>query len=219
MKLFLLFFLITIAFKLSAQNDSAGMVLYTPEYKFKDGIYISYEQVKLNKPVEVSRLITDSDPESLEFFNDLIAGTTIKFYDDFGVIQSVNTKNIWGYSRNGTLFVNYNYSFNRIPVFGRICHFIADITVTYDRISDPYYYNNYYSPMNMTYETKELRQYVLDFETGNIYNCDLTSVEPMLMSDNEIYNEFNQLKKRKKKKMLFFYIRMYNEKNPIYLPE
>jgi len=71
--------------------------------------------------------------------------------------------------------------------------------------------------MNQTYQSKEMRQYILDFDTGKIYQYNVQSFEVLLMRDIKLFDEFNQLKRRKKKKMLFFYIRKFNERNPLYL--
>lgn len=213
-----LIFIITTFSILNAQTDTIGKIKYTPDYEFKEGVFISFEQVKLNKPISISRIISDSKPNSFDYFKELVKKEKIVFIDDFGIKQEIETKKIWGYSRSGTLYINYNYEFNRIPVIGSIAHFIADVTVLRERMPDPFYYNRYYSPMNSTYETREMRQYLLDFNSGKIYHYNIHSVEVLLMQDVELYDEFNRLKKRKKKKMLFFYIRKYNEREPLYLP-
>ena len=64
-----------------------------------------------------------------------------------------------------------------------------------------------------------MRQYVLDFETGNIYQYNMKTVETILMRDPELYDEFIQLRRRKKNKLMFFYLRKYNKRNPLYLPK
>jgi hypothetical protein len=38
------------------------------------------------------------------------------------------------------------------------------------------------------------------------------------MKDNELYDEYVQLSRRRKKELMFVYIRRYNEKNPLYIP-
>jgi hypothetical protein len=48
---------------------------------------------------------------------------------------------------------------------------------------------------------------------------DTKNVEVLLMKDPELYDEFVRLSRKKKKQMLFYYIRKYNEKNPLYLPK
>ena len=201
------------------QTDTINNVKYTPGYEFNEGVFVSFEQVKMNKPINPARIVFDYDIESFDYIDELVKQDNIYFVDDFGVKQNIETKSIWGFSKRGTLYINYNYEFNRIPVVGSISHFIADMTVIRDRMSDPFSYNNYYSPLNSTYSTKEMRQYLLDFNSGKIYQYNFQSVEVLFMQDPEIFDEFNLLKKKKKKKLLFFYIRKFNEKNPLYLPK
>jgi len=63
-----------------------------------------------------------------------------------------------------------------------------------------------------------LRQYLIDFETGKIYEFDVESVKVLIMRDPELYEEFVKLTKKKQKELMFVYIRKFNERNPLYLP-
>jgi len=63
-----------------------------------------------------------------------------------------------------------------------------------------------------------MKQYLLDFDTGKIMEYDNNSVEVLLMKDPELYDEYMALGKRKKKQLKFYYIRKFNERNPLYLP-
>ena len=131
--------------------------------------------------------------------------------------------------------------FNRITFVGSICHFVADVT-TYDRYNnnyyyspygyyDPYYYspyryygsyypyNPYYSPYRSYNNSRnELRQYVFDFETGKIMEFSVENVKLLLMKDPALYEEYVQLPRKKKKELMFVYVRKFNENNPLYLP-
>jgi len=221
MRSLILIIFIIIPYFLSAQKDTTGMVKYSPEYKFKEGIFISFDQVKENKPVSKARIITSAKLDDIDYFEKVTSEKKIAFYDNNGIKQNIPTENIWGYCRNGTLYINWNDEFNRIPVVGKACHFIADVTVVHqNNYYDPYYYSNpYYYPYRQpSYTTDELRQYILDFKTGKVMNYNQTSLLVILMNDPELYDEYNELKKRKRKKLKFYYLRKYNERNPLYLP-
>ena len=192
------------------------MIRYSSEFQFKEGIYITIEQLKHNKPLKQAKIISDLDPNDFDYFDELLENKTISFYDDDNTIRKENTSSIWGYCRGSSIFVNYNSQFNRIPVFGNVCHFVSDKTVFHERMTDPYY-NQYYYPVNQSYETTEIQQYILDIETGKIMEYNWQNVETILMRDSELFDEFNKLPKRKKKNLLFLYIRKYNERNPLYL--
>jgi hypothetical protein len=70
-----------------------------------------------------------------------------------------------------------------------------------------------------TVSRNELIQYTIEFETGKVIEYDLKNVELLLMKDPELYDEFMQLSRKKKKQMMFLYLRKYNEKHPLYLPK
>jgi hypothetical protein len=239
LRLFLLLSLITILsppLPISGQ-DKEGMVKYTPDFKFNDGIYLNFEQVKMNKPIPKARLLTSIDYNDREFFKKLLENDKIYFYDNMGVRQEIARSAIWGYSRNGVLNVQIQENFNRITFVGSICHFVADIT-TYDShyynspygYYDPYYspygYSNYYSPYSPYYSPynqsntsrTELKQYIIDFESGKMLEFDIDNTELLLMKDNVLYEEYVQLSRKRKKELMFVYIRKFNEKNPLYIP-
>jgi hypothetical protein len=47
---------------------------------------------------------------------------------------------------------------------------------------------------------------------------DFKSIEVLLMKDPELYDEFVALRKRKKKQLKFYYLRKFNERNPLLIP-
>jgi len=232
---------------LSAQEngeDKEGMVKYTPDFKFIDGIYLDFEMVKMNSPIPKAKLLTSVDYNDREFFKKILALDKIYFYDALGVRQEIDKSNIWGYSRNGVLYIQVQENFNRITFVGNICHFVADITTVDSRYTnspygyyDPYYssygYGNYYNPYsyyspyspyspysnyNQPVSRTELKQYMIDFETGKVLEFDVDNTELLLMKDPALYDEYLQLSKQKKKEQMFVYIRKFNEKNPLYVP-
>ncbi|MBT3241580.1 MAG: hypothetical protein HN352_00415 [Bacteroidetes bacterium] len=209
-----------------AQTDTVKKVRYSSDFRFDDGLFLNFVQVKNNQAIAASRIISNSDPYDIAFFKDLIEQKSISYFDQFGARKDVSTDNIWGFSQDGKLFINYNGEFNRIPIVGSICHFIADITVInsnydpyhYDRY-DYSYYNSYYSrPQNRSTRSKEMRQYVLNFVTGEVKVYNRESVMVLLMEDSELYDEYIDLRKRKQKDLMFFFIRRFNDKHPLFLP-
>jgi hypothetical protein len=178
-------------------------------------------------------LLTSIDYNDKEFFKKILEGEKIYFYDNIGVRQEIPRNSIWGYSRNGVLYIQIQDNFNRITFVGNICHFVADVT-SYDSRSsyspygyyDPYYspygYSNYYSPYSPYRQSNmarnELKQYLIDFESGKVLEFDVENTELLLMKDNQLYEEYVQLSRKKKKELMFVYIRKFNEKNPLYIP-
>jgi hypothetical protein len=64
----------------------------------------------------------------------------------------------------------------------------------------------------------ELKQYLIDFESGKVLEFDVSNTELLLMKDDKLYEEYVQLSRKKKKELMFVYIRKFNENNPLYIP-
>ena len=212
---------------LAQEDQGKKMVEYSPDFEFNDGIFPNFESVKENNPIPAARIVTDEDLNDRAFYDKVTAQKDITIYDDNGVKKVMRTEDIWGYSRNGILYINVGMAFHRISYMGSICHFVATVTTYNPNYYDPYYYNPYYSssyyynrysyPQSNVANT-DLRQYLLDFETGDVMEYDTESVEVLLMKDPELSDEYHALRNRKKKQMKFVFIRRFNEKHPLYFP-
>lgn len=209
------------------EREEANLVKHSPDFEFNDGIYANFGMVVANDPVSPARIVSDVDMYERDFYDKITAQKEIVIYDDNGVKKVMKTKNIWGYGRNGVLYINIGSAFHRISFVGSISHFVASVTTYssnyYDPYYNPYYNNSYYynrySQPQSNYTNTELRQYLLDFETGEVLEYDIESVEVLLMKDPELADEFQALRNRKKKQMKFVFIRRYNEKHPLYFPQ
>lgn len=204
-----------------SQNDSIDKkkLKYTVKFKFVDGVYMNINDVKRNRPIPKAKIVYDGNYDDYSFFEKALSGEEFYILDNIGQKKVILVRDVWGYSQNGILFVNWNNQFNRIPVFGNLSHFIADKTYVENNY-DPYnnYYNSYnpyYNPNQQTVK-KEIRQYLLDMETGKIVNYNYKNIEILLMKDEELYEEFIKLRRKKKKQLKFLYLRKYNKKHPFY---
>jgi hypothetical protein len=209
---------------LPAQEDSASLVMYTPDFKFREGIFLNFDKVRNNDPIHKSRILTPVDYSDRDFYTKVLENKNLLFYDHLGMKQEVRSDKVWGFSRNGILFVAIDDQYHRITIIGRICHFVATITTYQTRYYDPYYYNPYdyyyrYGGYPRDTESSEMRQYLMDFQTGKIYEYDVQSLEVLLMQDPELHDEYSQLRKKKKRQQKFIYLRKFNDRNPLYLPK
>lgn len=205
-----------------SQSDSVKKVIYNSEFRFKDGLYLNFAQVKNNHPVLKERLVANVGAEDERFFDLILADKQITYFDDFGTKQQTTAKSLWGYTMNGILYIRLYDSYNRISYVGNICHFIATITVT-NRSTDPYFYSPYYYNRSLYSSSgatsSEMKQFLIDFDSGKVYDYDEKSVGVLLMKDSLLYDEYSTLKKKKREQLKFFYIRKFNEKHPLMLPE
>ncbi len=65
------------------------MVEYTPDFRFNDGIYFNFNQVKLNTPIPKAKLLTSLDYNDREFFKKILSVDKIYFYDNVGIRQEI----------------------------------------------------------------------------------------------------------------------------------
>ena len=219
----LLFSLITIFVFSSVycKPDSLQMVKYTPDFEFNDGIFFSFEQVVKNNPIPKSRVISQTDFSDANFYNNLLVEKKVLYYNNLGQPYEVETKNIWGYAKNGVLYINVNQTGSRITLVGNISHFVANVISYSNNTINPYYGGAYdpYGFQTPVQATTEMQQFILDFKTGKIYDYDVKGMEVVLMHDPELYDEYQNLSKKKKKQLKFIYIRKYNERNPLMFPK
>ena len=207
------FFLFTLSF---AQSDS--LVAYDYSFSFKSGIYLNFNDFRNNSPLPFESL-TYPDYSNNDFFDALDTISYITYNDKHGISITLPYSSIWGFSKNGKPYIFWSEKTNLIPYVGSVCHFITSVKVLYSSYHDPFYDPYYYNPSNRVYESEELRQFLIDMETGEILEYNLKNVETILKREPLIYDEFNKLSKRKKNKQLFYFVRLYNERRPLMLNE
>jgi hypothetical protein len=205
------FFVLLIGSSLSAPAQTA----YSRDFHFKEGIYPAFQQFRNNDPVLKSQIISEYDKNDVGFFEQLTAkNKNIKFRDTSGAEVEIQASGIWGYSKNNAVYINYEGNFSRMGVIGSLCHFVSNVT-TYVAAPDPFYGMRY---GGTSMPVTELRQFVLDAESGKTESFNVETMERILKRDEALYKEFMALKRRKKKESVFLYLRRYNERHPLYFP-
>ena len=99
---------------------------------------------------------------------------------------------------------------------------------------DPYYspygygYGNYYNPYNSYYSPyspysqpnttrTELKQYIIDFESGKVLEFDIDNTELLLMKDNQLYEEYVQAsQKEAERTYVCVYQKIQRKKSIVY---
>lgn len=187
-------------------------VMYSRDFTFKEGIFLSFNDFKANNPVPKNRIVSKYDNTSFDFLKMEMQKNELIYLDNQNVQQTIKPGNVWGYCSGNSLFVRYGKDFNKVVVIGAICHFVA-IIETYNRVYDPYYDYNYNARPNY-----EQRQIILDMKTGTYGDFNVENITLILKRDEKLYAEFNTLSKRKKRDGLFIYLKKYNDAHPLYFP-
>lgn len=209
----IIFFVLSFNANLRAQDS----VMYSKEFRLYEGIYINYEDLRFNWPIDKEKIITNLPKEQLDFFSKLVESDMIEYKERDGSVIKIKTEKIWGYCQNNVIFINQENSFFRIPVFGAISSFIGAVAViNHSPGFDPFMN----TPSNSTaHSIKEFRPFLFDFYSGDITEFSLEKLEEYLSRDISLVNEFKQLRKKKKKEYAAKYIRMFNEKHPVFFPK
>ncbi|MDP2385269.1 MAG: hypothetical protein Q8M29_02750 [Bacteroidota bacterium] len=214
----LFFFILLFSAVSLAQNDS---IKYTRDYVFNEGIYITYSDFRMNRPITKNVIESKEDKEQLDFIGKTVENSEYIFFKFGGHVHKVKTDSIWGFSQNNTVFINYDKKMFRVPVFGNISQFVASVEVinNYAGSNSPYYYNYGVTATNMPTKGREVRQFLLDFYSGEIMDYTLANITEILKRDDVIYKSFMALSKGKRKKQMGLFLRNYNNAHPVYFPK
>lgn len=211
--LFWYIFLLSVSQPSLAQDS----VAFTKDFRLYEGLYLNYQDFRYNWPIPKEKIITTLHKDQLDFYSKITEEEWIEYKERDGSTAKIKTENVWGYCQNNIIFINQEHQFFRIPVFGAISHFIGTVEViNYSPGFDPFMN----APMGSTaYKTKEIRQFLFDVYSGEINPFSVEKVEEYLKRDATIYKEFMALSRKKKKELVTKYIRVYNEKHPVYFPK
>lgn len=200
--------------KISVSQDS---VVFNKDFRLYEGLYLGYQDFRYNWPIPKEKIITKINKDQLDFYSKLIEGDIIEYEERDGSVHKVKPELVWGYCQNNIIFINQDKNFYRIPVFGAISNFIGTVeVVNYSPGYDPFMN----APMNSrAYKTREIRQFLFDFYSGEIVPFSIEKTEEYLKRDDAVYKEYSSLSRKKKKEQATKYIRMYNEKHPVYFPK
>lgn len=211
--------LLTLCFLLGLKGFSqADSVAYSPDFLLYEGLYLTYQDFRHNWPIPKEKITTQINKDQLDFFSKLIENDKIEFIERDGKKDTVKANEVWGYCQNNIIYINLNKSFFRIPVFGNISYFLATVEVN---AYTPGYnvFINGNVPTGTMGRVMELREFLWNFYTGELFQFSIEKLEELLKSDNAIYTEFMALSRKKKKESAAKYIRMYNETHPVYFPK
>lgn len=192
-------------------------IMYNKDFRFYEGLYLSYQDFRYNWPIPKEKIITKINKDQLDFYSKLTESDMIEFEERDGSLSKIEPSKVWGYCQNNIIFINQGKNFYRIPVFGAISNFIGTVeVVNYSPGYDPFMN----APMNSrAYKTREIRQFLFDFYSGEIVPFSLDKIEEYLKRDEAIYKEFTSLSRKKRKDQATKFIRLYNEKHPVYFPK
>lgn len=224
----LLLFLLPLQSLRAQGPQERPLVPYSRDYKFKDGLYLNIDAVRLNNPIPLGRVVTDLKNYNRDFFDEMIIQEEIILYDESGVRVSIRTRDIWGYARNGRLYIMLGGKFQRIILEGSISHFIASETTSTKIRIDEDDAKNYTTTQDLyrnkgrsthSYVSAEGKVSLFDMESNTLTGYNPGALAKLLERDSVLYTEYASLRTREKKQRMVEFIRRYNARNPLYFPD
>lgn len=205
-------FLVLAFFHSFAQHDSTA---FTADERMSDGIYLSYSDFRMNRPVTPAQINSPVSKEQQNFLEKALQQEKLS-YQYGGVLHTTESKAVWGFFQNGVLYLNYKGEFYRVPVFGSISYFVATVIVNNPMASPMMYGGGFAMGASVGTTYREMREFTMDFYDGKLTELSMDKVEDLLSRDKPLYDEFMALSHRKRKDQLYRFIRRYNERHPIY---
>ncbi len=204
----MLMLLLGICLSSKAQNDS---VSFNPIFGISDGIYLSYYDFRHGISIKKSDIISNLDTTQIDFISKVLSQNKFQFIKQ-GQTNTNESKKVWGYFQNNALYLAYNDVFNRVPVFGAISYFVANVKVV-----SPGYYDPRFGIQGSTVTTTELKEFLMSFYDGSIQEFTMQRAETLMSTDKAFYNEIQKLSSRQKRKQIYSLIRRFNGLHPVFI--
>jgi len=195
-----------------------------PENKLniKEGIFLTHDDFLHNRPLELSRIKTNLDTSSVDFYFELFKSKEIEYLKGDSIKQK-EVKTIFGYFDGKGIYVNlieipsyrtWKYDYTSGYEFGRV-NIFGELSVIYfakQRGS----YVSYGTPSNpQSFYIKEGKTYclILDFLRGKAFEMNSKNMEYLLSEDMELQKEYKSSKEDEDIKP-FIFIGKYNKRHP-----
>jgi hypothetical protein len=225
--------------------DGQEMIQYSSDFRFKDGIYLSFADFKNNNPVPITYIVSNEDIRLPDYLERVLQGDSVSYYDNLLEERTASVYALWGFCQGGRVFVGYGaigsftnpayFDFFPLITIGRLSLLTAlessyqsfpssptaGMAIGMSTIGNDFGVgDNYYIDQSQV-------QLILDMRNGKLIRVgtgDLSSISPDLLQsliedDPALLTEFTALERRERSKQAIYYVRRYNERNPIYFPQ
>ncbi len=218
--------------------NGQSMVEYTPDFKFNDGIYISFEDFKNNNPIPVTHIVSNYDIRDSDYLEQVLMHDSVDYFDNLYEERTIATHELWGFCQRNRVFIGFGAdgSFDN-PEFFDFYPLVSIGAVSFFTALESYYRTMGPSPMmgvgydpmydsQMTVTETEQVQLLLEFKTGKILLAKrgelgyipVELVFHILQDDPVLLEQFRAISGRDQKQKGMFYIHEFNARNPIFFP-
>lgn len=195
---------------LSAAQTDTVWVPYRGGMDLREGIYRDFRSFRLNAPsIPMGRL---RDDQGLAVRDIRQVLSKLKYQPDSGAAKTLNMDAMWGFCQNDVVYVAAGNGFYRIGLMGGLAHMVFEQNYL---DWDPYLYG-----MGTVTRTVLVQQ-IIDMENGAVLPFNASGMDAALVHDPVLQEEFRNLpkKQRNSDEALFRFLRLYNERQPLLLPQ
>ncbi len=223
------------------------LVQYSSDFQFQDGVYLSFQDFENNRPIAPTYILSNLDIRSADYIEQVLELDTLTYYDGLFEEQKVLASQVWGFSRGGKVYIGFwdleekddgkiEEGWYPLMFIGAYSYFTVVATVS--RFIPPtpgpmmsargtIRNDGYMYPEDgVAYDERVTVHQLLEAKTGNIVSIaqgefnaiDLDLMQELLQKDPALLQEYHALSKREQKQKSMFYIRRFNDRNPIYFP-
>lgn len=182
-------------------------VPYGPGFEFREGIYRSFGEFRLNAPSARLEQLTDRQGLRIDPRGD----DAWHLPDSLGRPTPVPNRTAWGFCSNNVVYLNTATGFHRIGMMGALSHLLYTQVI---RDWDPSFYGT-----GMRTYTMEA-QGMLAMASGAFLPFSAAGMDRALADDPELLAEFRALGKRARNEpgTLFAFLRRYNQRHDLLFP-
>ena len=182
------------------------MVLRHPGFKFKDGVYFSFEDFKRNCPAVPLGKLKDRNGTVVTRVDE----SQGLFFTADDTLRSIDPNEIFGYSNQGKVSLVHEGNFDRLVVIGTLCHLVQrEIVIDYNSGG-----LNEFNSMPVRREVR--KEFILDMRTGEMSPMKPSSLDYHVADDSSIASLYAKQSQRQRKTTIYSTLHAYNRKYPLY---
>ncbi|NND95234.1 MAG: hypothetical protein HKN45_10235 [Flavobacteriales bacterium] len=189
-----------------AQSDTLGR--YSPGFKFKDGIYLVFDDFKSNCTAIPLKDLRDREGNEVSQIDE----DQELYYLENDTLRPIDTDVIFGFSDQGKVSLGYEGNFNRLVVIGTLCHVVQrEIVVDYIR-------GGLYEFNSMPVRREVQKEFILDMRTGEMSAFNPSNLDYHIADDSIIASGYTKQSQKKRRALLYSTLHSYNRAHPMYFP-
>ncbi len=191
---------------LSALGQQDTLAKYGSGFRFKDGIYLSPLDFRDNCPSYPRNKVYDKMGKQRL---DLDPKESYYVVNEDSLIR-LEFDSIWGLCENGQVYVQHNSAFDRLIIVGKLCHIIHR-----EEVID--FNANYGVGVGTVPVRREVQvEYLIDLESGEKVPFNEDNLSFYMQDDPVIFNSYELLTRKEKRKRQYVFLHRYNTENPVY---